>query len=143
MKPEARKLIKLLRFDPDNPASAAALKTYFPATVRASSYPNLITEDVPSIAVKAFLVTYDFRVGPAASYLAKFARSLCQNFGKLQAEGHPKWREVKAELPELSTRGWAYYAPMERELRACFSAMSAPKPVSDCTLQAKVLGLCK
>jgi TRAP transporter TAXI family solute receptor len=143
MKPEARKLIKLLRFDPDNPASAAALKTYFPATVRATSYPNLLTEDLPSIAVKAFLVTYDFRVGPAVSYLARFARSLCENFGKLQAEGHPKWKEVQAELPELSTRGWAYYGPMERELRACFAAKSAPKPVSDCTLQAKVLGLCK
>ena len=143
MKPEARKLIKLLRFEPDNPASAAALKTYFPATVRATSYPNLLSGDLPGIAVKAFLVTYDFRVGPAVSYLTRFARSLCQNFGKLQAEGHPKWREVQAELPELSTRGWAYYAPMERELRACFSAMSAPKPVSDCTLETKVLGLCK
>ncbi|MDQ6679504.1 MAG: C4-dicarboxylate ABC transporter substrate-binding protein, partial [Pseudomonadota bacterium] len=30
MKPEARKLIKLLKFDPANPASAVALKTYFP-----------------------------------------------------------------------------------------------------------------
>jgi len=143
MKPEARKLIKLLRFDPSNPASEAALKTYFPATVRATSYPNLLSEDLPAITVKAFLVTYDFRGSPAAGYLAKFARSLCQNFGKLQAEGHPKWKEVQAGLPELSTRGWAYYAPMERELRACFSNLAAPKPVSDCTLQTKVLGLCK
>jgi len=143
MKPEARKLIKLLRFDPSNPASEAALKTYFPATVRATSYPNLLSEDLPAITVKAFLVTYDFRGSPAAGYLAKFARSPCQNFGKLQAEGHPKWKEVQAGLPELSTRGWAYYAPMERELRACFSNLAAPKPVSDCTLQTKVLGLCK
>src|SRR5215831_17372635 len=56
MKPEARQLIRLLKFDPNQPASKAALKTYFPATVRASSYPNLLTEDVPGVAVKAFLV---------------------------------------------------------------------------------------
>src|SRR6187455_2044638 len=31
MKPEARKLIKLLKFDPKNAASIEALKTYFPA----------------------------------------------------------------------------------------------------------------
>src|SRR4051812_7917573 len=51
MKPEARKLIKLLKFDPANPASAGALKTYFPATIRASNYPNLLSEDIPGAAV--------------------------------------------------------------------------------------------
>ena len=30
MKPEARQYIKLLKFDRDNAASAAALRTYFP-----------------------------------------------------------------------------------------------------------------
>ncbi len=61
MKPEARQLVKLLKFDPNHPSSEAALKTYFPATVRASNYPNLLTEDFPGLAVKAFLVTYDFQ----------------------------------------------------------------------------------
>src|SRR5690349_14974789 len=37
MKPEARELIRLLEFDPNQAAGKAALKTYFPATVRASS----------------------------------------------------------------------------------------------------------
>src|SRR5437764_2885107 len=60
MKPEARQLIKLLKFDPGHPASKAALATYFPATVRAASYPNLLADDVPGLTVKAFLVTYDF-----------------------------------------------------------------------------------
>src|SRR5438067_13165645 len=39
MKPEARQFIKLLKFDPNHAASKAALRIYFPATVRASSYP--------------------------------------------------------------------------------------------------------
>jgi len=144
MKPEARDLIKLLRFDPNHPASRAAFKTYFPATVRAGSYPNLLTEDTPGIAVKAFLVTYDYDQKGTIGYLTAFARSLCENFPRLQAEGHPKWREVKLETPELG-RGWAYYAPMARELRACIGGAPRPKPApsSACSQHERILGLCE
>ncbi|MEP7058259.1 MAG: TAXI family TRAP transporter solute-binding subunit [Caldimonas sp.] len=142
MKPEARKLVKLLKFDPQNPASALALKTYFPVTIRASSYPNLLTEDVPGAAVKAFLVTYDYTLGGSIERLSRFARSLCQNFPKLQADGHPKWREVQLALPELG-RGWLYYPPMERELKSCIATMQSAPAVLACTQQAKILGLCK
>ena len=142
MKPEARKLIKLLKFDPANPASTAAFKTYFPATIRASSYPNLLPADIPGAAVKAFLVTYDYKLAGSVERLGKFARSLCQNFPKLQAEGHPKWREVQLALPDLP-RGWAYYPPMQRELNACIAEIQAKPPAPVCTQQAKILGLCK
>jgi TRAP transporter TAXI family solute receptor len=54
MKPEAKQLVKLLKFDPSHSVSADVLKTYFPATVRKSSYPNLLSEDIPAVAVKAF-----------------------------------------------------------------------------------------
>jgi TRAP transporter TAXI family solute receptor len=142
MKPEARKLIKLLKFDPANPASTAAFKTYFPATIRASSYPNLLPADIPGAAVKAFLVTYDYKLAGSVERLGKFARSMCQNFPQLQAEGHPKWREVQLALPELP-RGWAYYPPMQRELKTCIAEMQSKPPAPVCTQQAKILGLCK
>ena len=142
MKPEARKLIKLLKFDAANPATAAALKTYFPATIRAASYPNLLPADIPGAAVKAFLVTYDYKLGGAMDRLRAFGRSLCQNFPKLQAEGHPKWREVQLTLPDLP-QGWQYYSPMQRELKACIADMQSRPPPLVCTQQAKILGLCK
>ena len=145
MKPEARNLIKLLKFDPSQPASQAALKTYVNATVRASSYPNLLTEDVPGLAVKAFLVTYDFSLKATEDSLRKFARSLCQNFATLQEKGHPKWREVELALPDLG-RGWLYYPATTTELRACIAARGKPKvvvPSKSCTQQEQVLGLCK
>jgi len=141
MKPEARQLIKLLRFDSANPASAQALKTYFPATVRAASYPNLLQGDIPGVAVKAFLVTYDYRLAGSTQKLSAFARSLCRNFPKLQAEGHPKWREVQMALPALG-KGWSYSPPTERELRACIGSLQATKTAPVCTQQMRVLGLC-
>jgi TRAP transporter TAXI family solute receptor len=143
MKPEARQLIKLLKFDPRHPSSEAALKTYFASTVRASNYPNLLAEDVPGLAVKAFLVTYDYKLNTTVNHLGKFARSLCSNFSTLQSQGHPKWREVELGQPDLG-RGWLYYPPMAREMRSCLAGNPPPKKASaSCSQQERILGLCK
>jgi TRAP transporter TAXI family solute receptor len=143
MKPEARQLIKLLKLDPNDAASQAALKTYFPATIRATSYPNLLSEDIAGMTIKAYLVTYDYKMSGTIKQLARFAHSLCANFDKLQAQGHPKWREVELELPQLS-RGWSYYPPMQREMQRCMAERAKPKPpVVVCTQQERILGLCK
>jgi uncharacterized protein len=144
MKPEARGLIKLLKVDSNQPGTRAALKTYFAATVRSTSYPNIIAEDIPGLAVKAFLVTYDYNMQHTMSYMSAFGRSLCQNFARLQAEGHPKWQEVKLEMPEVG-RGWSYYPPVARELRACIAGSPAKtiRGPKACSQQEKILGLCE
>lgn len=146
MKPEARQLIKLLRFDPEDPAGKAALKTYFPATVRASSYPSLLAEDLPAVAVKAFLVTYDYRSAHTAASLGAFARSLCRQMEALREQGHPKWREVDLRLPGLG-EGWSYSPITQPALRDCGANTSASaraaRPARACSQQETVLGLCK
>jgi TRAP-type uncharacterized transport system substrate-binding protein len=121
MKPEARRFIKLLRWDASQPASAAALQGYFPATVRASSYPNLLARDLPGVAVKAWLVTYDYTLDSTLAHLARFAKSMCGNLARLQSEGHPKWREVAPALPPLP-RGLSNWPPMAGPLRQCTPA---------------------
>jgi TRAP transporter TAXI family solute receptor len=150
MKPEARQLVKLLKVDPEHPATKAALETYFAATVRAASYPNLLAEDLPALAVKAFLVTYDFGPRGSGEYLRRFARSLCVNFATLREQGHPKWREVELSLPGLG-KGWTYYGMTERELRNCWNTIqepparrvAPPRPNRSCSQQEMILGLCR
>lgn len=147
MKPEARRFIKLLRLDEQAPEIAQARKTYFPAVIRATSYPAWLSQDVPTLTVKAFLVTYDYNLQATRSNLTRFADALCSNFEKLQAQGHPKWKEVRLELPPLG-QGWTYYAPMEERLRACLGRTGSPGRRSTpgrrpCTEQEIVLGLCK
>ena len=143
MKPEARKLIKLLKFDPSHASSKQPLTIYAPSTIRASSYPNLVTEDFTTIAVGAFLVTYDYNLQATVDYLVRFSRSLCQNFAALQANGHPKWREVDLSLPALNT-GWTYYPPTTRELRRCVAERTKPKvPAKACSPEERILGFCK
>ena len=147
MKPESRKLIKLLKFDPNHASSKAVLETYFQASLRASNYANLLTTDIAGLAVKAFLVTYEFQRKETGTNLRNMARSLCQNFQALQEKGHPKWREVDLALPELG-RGWMYYAPTTRELRACIAAKPSletrvkAQPSKACPQQERILGLC-
>ncbi|MEO6353323.1 MAG: TAXI family TRAP transporter solute-binding subunit [Oxalobacteraceae bacterium] len=148
MKPEARGFIKLLRLDDKAPETVRATKTYFPAAIRSTSYPNWITEDIPTLTVKAFLVTYDYNLKITRAQLNRFAQAFCLNFDNLQNLGHPKWKQVKMELPPLG-KGWSYYPSMERILRACVArrAISTkpvlPSPVArKCSQQEKVLGLC-
>jgi TRAP transporter TAXI family solute receptor len=154
MKPEARQFIKLLKLDDKAAETRRAVETYYPASIRPSSYPNWITEEVPTLTVKAFLVTYDYNLQHTTRYLNAFAESLCQNFDQLQAQGHAKWKEVKLELPTLG-KGWSYYPPMERTMRSCIAqraAQSSSRPAAvsgtgtapprSCTQQEKVLGLC-
>jgi hypothetical protein len=142
MKPEAQQYIKLLKFDPSHPASKQPLKIYSAATVRASSYPNILKEDFTTVSVGAFLVTYDYNTQNTVEHLVRFARSLCQNFSTLQAKGHPKWKDVDLSLPALND-GWTYYGPTTREIRSCLAAQKAPaRPAKACSAEEKILGLC-
>jgi uncharacterized protein len=142
MKPEAQKFIKLLKFDPAHASSKKPLEIYSQSTVRVSSYPNLIQENFTTISVGAFLVTYDYNLDTTVNSLARFARSLCQNFPTLQAEGHPKWREVSLSLPKLAP-GWTYHAPSAREIRSCAAKKPAlTTPSKMCSPEERILGLC-
>ena len=153
MKAEARNYIKILKLDDAAPETARAKKTYFPAAIRASNYSNWLKADVPTLTVKAYLVTYDYGLQSTVGVLNRFADSLCANFDTLQASGHPKWKEVRFELPPLS-QGWRYYGPMERRMRACIShraaqtaaasaASQVTPPSRPCTEQEMVLGICR
>ena len=61
---------------------------------------------------------------------------------RLQAQGHPKWREVELTLPELSS-GWSYYPPMWREMKNCIAQKPRPAPIKVCSQQERILGFCK
>ena len=152
MKPEARNYIKILKLDESAPETARAKKTYFPATIRAASYPTWLTADIPTLTVKAYLVTYDYGLQSTVGNLGRFADSLCTNFDKLQANGHPKWKQVRLELPALG-QGWRYYAPdgkaparLHRRpggVRLAALGQGAAAPARACTEQELVLGICK
>ncbi len=141
MKPEARRFIKLLKFDAAHSTAASALRLYDAAAVRAASYPNLLGEDMPALAATIYLVTYGPRRDEDDARLARFARAWCKQLPRMQAEGHPLWREVELAPAELKPE-WHYARTAVQETARC-SGSATPLPAITCSQQERVLGLCE
>jgi len=68
---------------------------------------------VNTIAVKAVLVSYDFR-GINCDNVGKFAKTLQDNLEWLKANGHPKWKSVDLNAP---VKGWEQYDCVKKVLQ--------------------------
>ena len=135
MKPEARRFVKILKFDPSRPGSDAIMNVYSRKLVPAASYPNLLTEDLPTLAVKIYLVSH----GRNDAFQIRFANAWCQNWTQLRDQGTPSLRGLELALPQLVS-GWHYSRPFERELNAC---IEGKRPSADaCSQEDRALGLC-
>lgn len=63
------------------------------------------SENVSTVAVKAVLVSYNFRNANCKN-VGRFANILANNIDWLRAEGHPKWNSVDLDYP---LKGWEQY----------------------------------
>ena len=151
MKPEARKFIKILKLDDAAPETARARKTYFPATIRAESYSTWLEADIPTLTVKAYLVTYDYGLQSTVGNLVRFAESLCTNFDKLAGQ---RTSEVEAGAPGTACP-WTGMALLRTDGKAparlrsrsaggrCARFGQGAAQAAACTEQELVLGICK
>lgn len=126
---EAKNKIKLLKYDTQN---SLKVNSYYETKINASSY-RWLDKDVNTLAVKAYLITFDYR-GTARKPLARFAKMLNMKHDKLQAMGHPKWKTVSKNLKSLPG-GWKYYDHTKFAYEYTSEAQ--------CSKYAKDLGLCK
>jgi TRAP transporter TAXI family solute receptor len=117
LKPEAKQFIRLLPVDPASRATRAAYRSYFPSTIRATSYPAWLGSDVPTLSVMSFLVTRTDRGASFDASLDAFSASLCRSVDALRDHGHPKWREVDVTM-KLGA-GWTYVPAAQKELARC------------------------
>lgn len=139
MKPEARRFVRMLRFDPEHAASASVLRVYRTSVLRAASYPNVLAEDQPTLAVRLYLVAHGPRTGEDEARLRRLAGAYCQGLAHLKADGHAKWRDLDPGLPPLAP-GWHYAASTTRELARCLGVTAAVPDT--CLPQEQALGLC-
>ncbi len=75
------------------------LKEYAQSIITPEDY-NIVKEDIPTIAVTAVLVSYDFS-DVESNYsrercndIKRFSAALTENIAALRKTGHPKWKEV-------------------------------------------------
>lgn len=69
-------------------------------------------EKVNTVAVKAVLVSFDFRRNNC-DYVGKFARTIYTNLDWLKQNGHSKWKSVDLDYP---LKGWEQYDCVQKYL---------------------------
>jgi len=82
-------------------------------------------ETVKTVAVKAVLVSFDFR-GANCEFVGEFAQILYDNLVWLRANGHAKWKSVDLNFP---LRGWDQYDCVKKYLAKRIQA--PPKPSAE------------
>ena len=69
-------------------------------------------EPVDTVAVKAVLVSFDFRRNNC-EYVGRFAKMVADNMAWLRENGHPKWLSVDIDYP---LKGWGQYDCVKKYL---------------------------
>jgi TRAP transporter TAXI family solute receptor len=113
--------------DADNlkilPINNKSILEFYPSSeIPAGTYPWQ-TESVKTAAVKAVLVSFDFRRANC-EFVGRFAGVMHNNMDWLQENGHPKWKTVDLAYP---LKGWDQYDCVTRYLQV----NPAPAPGAD------------
>jgi hypothetical protein len=80
--------------------SPKMLEEYKPARITHEDY-SFVREPVPTIAVQAMLISYDFSQSKPSKKrcekLAALTKQIRQELPTLREKGHPKWKEVNLD----------------------------------------------
>jgi hypothetical protein len=94
------------------PITNKSVTEFYPmAKVPRGTY-AFLTEDVDTVAVKAVLISYDFRSNHC-DHVGRFAKVLSDNLAWLKKNGHPKWNAVDLEY---NLKGWEQYDCVQKAL---------------------------
>jgi len=99
-KPELARLKESVHFVPID--DSRLLREYSSGTIGPNDY-SWLTADVPTVAVKAVLMTFDFSGGQTPYHvqrcgqLAKLGEAIRANIDQLRQSGHAKWKEVNLD----------------------------------------------
>ncbi len=114
----------------------ALAQTYTPAKVPAGTYP-FVKADVPLVAVKAVLMTYDYDKKKNAYHrssckaVADYSNLIVTGLEELRASGHPKWKSVDlTALPPGWQVGVCVKEGMAINYQVACEAASVPAPAS-------------
>ena len=109
------------------PITNKSITEFYPrAEIPANTYagqPN----PVPTVAVKATLISFDFRRRDC-DLVGQFAQTVSKNLPWLVKNGHPKWKSVDLDAP---LKGWEQYDCVSRALGKRSRSAPAATPADD------------
>ena len=101
-----------------------SITEFYPrAEIPANVYPWQ-TKAVPTVAVKAVLVSFDFQRRDCDT-IGQFAKLVSDNMGWLTQNGHPKWKAVDLDFP---LKGWDQYGCVRKYLKKPETPRTATRP---------------
>lgn len=98
---------------------------YPQAKIPANIYPWQ-QEDVNTVAVKAVLVSFNFRRANC-EFVGEFSKTVYENLDWLIANGHSKWRSVDLDYP---LRGWEQYDCVKNRLLKKRTIQKSPAEIN-------------
>jgi uncharacterized protein len=114
------------------PITNKSIAEFYPsAEIPAGTY-AWQTTPVPTVAVKAALISFDFRQKDC-DVIGKFALAVSDGLEWLRKNGHPKWKAVDLNFP---LKGWEQYDCVVKYVRksprpVATTRPSSPNPVLD------------
>ncbi len=95
------------------PITNKSILEFYPAVqIPSNTYPWQ-EQTVQTVAVKAVLMSYDFR-GSNCDFVGTFARTIQDNLEWLKAHGHPKWKSVDLNA---QVKGWEQYDCVRKAIK--------------------------
>jgi len=123
------------------------ISNYYRTYIHKDSY-RWLKKSVPTLATKAFLVTYNYDSKTTTANIKKFVESLNRNLPTLKRKAskspktpHPKWKQVSSDCKPTLLDGWKYHWVVDRACKDVAVSKSRTD-LSDCTRDDKLLGLC-
>ncbi len=112
------------------PITNKSITEFYPTTLIPSEAYAWNLKDVPTAAVKAVLISFDFRRNNC-DYVGEFASIIYNNLDWLKENGHPKWNSVDLDYP---LKGWDQYDCVKKFLDISpenIEEPMAPNPLLD------------
>jgi len=147
---DASKVIKFIPYTKRD-LNQKLISNYYRSYINKDNY-RWLKKSVPTLATKAFLITYNYKSKTTTANIQKFVESLNKNLSTLKRKAskslktpHPKWKQVSDDCKPNLLEGWKYHWVVNRVCKN----MTIHKPKinfnnsKDCTRDDKLLGLCK
>lgn len=108
------------------PIRNQAVTEFYPRTTIPAGTYEWQKGEVPTVAVKAVLVSYNFRNANCEN-VGRVGKILYENMGWLKTNGHPKWNAVDLDFP---LKGWQQYDCVTRKLTDAYVPKRIPGEVN-------------
>ncbi len=108
------------------PIENEAITGFYPRTTIPAGTYDWQQEDVPTVAVKAVLISYNFR-NVNCENVGRVGKLIYENMDWLKRNGHPKWKAVDLDYP---LKGWQQYDCVARKLGTIPSFTGKPDEVN-------------